>query len=451
MKRIKMAAFLMAIVIFCQIIPLTAVASSSSDDEAFATDFCDTSMTLADEPFETEANGAADISEAELYRAYETFMQFTYDNELPVFFDFVSFKEQYIVLGYDGVEDYLDALYGMFILPPEGNDTVSDNKSPIHEWADTQKPDDYREGLPYGAEILDAYEHFVLYFEEHDRIVELCLEDFASQCENLDVYEIDELCNELKSQYTQAPISPFATEQPVSRSGSSGSSGDSEYYYDIGSSLNVAPNYKKYNILQLAQKGDIVLDKKGSGGVFGHAAIVEGKFYSTQYGYYIRVIESIENGVRRGLWDAVRTDDRDSYLYKVYTATPGQKTAAVEFCITQLGKDWFFNLTHEYGSDTKKWLCSQLIWAAYKNQGLDIEVNGGDGGEPGVTPHDITINSSKVTHVDFRQALDTVPNGTYYLTNYNSGRRLDVRGGQLANSTSIQQYSAGVQRRAYSF
>ena len=71
-------------------------------------------------------------------------------------------------------------------------------------------------------------------------------------------------------------------------------------------------------------------------------------------------------------------------------------------------------------------------------------VNGGDGGEPGVTPHDITINCSKVTHVDFRQALDTVPNGTYYLTNYNSGRRLDVRGGQIANSTSIQQYSAGV-------
>lgn len=37
MKHRKMAAFLMVFVILFQVIPLTAVASSSSDDEAFAT------------------------------------------------------------------------------------------------------------------------------------------------------------------------------------------------------------------------------------------------------------------------------------------------------------------------------------------------------------------------------------------------------------------------------
>ena len=89
-------------------------------------------------------------------------------------------------------------------------------------------------------------------------------------------------------------------------------------------------------------------------------------------------------------------------------------------------------------------MCSQLVWAAYKNQGVDIECNGGPGGEPGVTPHDITENSSMVTHVDFREDLNTVPDGTYYLTNYKSGKRLDIRDGTPGQSVQVQQYASGV-------
>lgn len=186
------------------------------------------------------------------------------------------------------------------------------------------------------------------------------------------------------------------------------------------------------------------MDDNGSSGIFGHAAIVDGKVYDPNYGYYIRVIESGDGGVTYGLWDAKRTDDRDTYLYKVFTATPDEKAKAVEFCRTQLGKPWALNLSHSYSKDTSSWMCSQLVWAGYKNQGVDIELNGGAGGEPGVTPHDITVNSSMVTHVDFRANLHTVEDGTYYLTNLKSGKRLDIRGGTPGQSIQVQQYASGV-------
>lgn len=89
-------------------------------------------------------------------------------------------------------------------------------------------------------------------------------------------------------------------------------------------------------------------------------------------------------------------------------------------------------------------MCSQLVWAAYKNHGVDIELDGGSGGKPGVIPHEITENSSHVTHVDFRANLHTVEDGTYYLTNLKSGKRLDIRGGTPGQSIQVQQYDTGV-------
>ena len=41
----------------------------------------------------------------------------------------------------------------------------------------------------------------------------------------------------------------------------------------------------------------------------------------------------------------------------------------------------------DYDSDEEDWYCSELVWAAYKNQGYNIEKSGLS--EPGVTPRDI--------------------------------------------------------------
>lgn len=47
----------------------------------------------------------------------------------------------------------------------------------------------------------------------------------------------------------------------------------------------------------------------------------------------------------------------------------------------------------------KDWYCSELVWAAYYNQGIDIEKTGIN--EPGVTPRDIR-DSSKTYSISIK-------------------------------------------------
>ena len=93
-----------------------------------------------------------------------------------------------------------------------------------------------------------------------------------------------------------------------------------------------------------------------------------------------------------------------------------KKNAAVEFCRRQLGKGWTFDTSHDYSETKEKWMCSQLVWAGYKNQGIDIE--GGMG--IGVLPHDITIYSPLTTHINFRGVPNPV--GTLDLVTGENGK-----------------------------
>ena len=441
MKRTRITSIASCLIVISQLFSFNF---SANNFENISTDMTAEEPVLTTETAEkitdtTEKKVSAYVTENELWTAYETFNEFTRKNDLKVIFDFESFKEEYYSLGYNGIEEYLNALYNVFDLRQESD---SAQQAETHTADSIDTSDSYRDGLAYSDEILDAYEKMVISLESENIPVELCLEDFEYNYINSEENNISDYCEKV---ILECKSDSAALDTEKIDIYSSSSSGDLEYYYDIGTNPTTRPNYSKYNILQLAQKGDIILDNEGSGGVFGHAGIVEGSFYSSTYScYYVRLIESIEVGVSRGLWDVGRTDDRDTYLYKVYTATPEQKAKAVDFCIGQLGKPWELNLTHNYSESSSKWMCSQLVWTSYKNQGVDIEMDGGPGGEPGVTPHDITENSTQVTHVDFRQALNTVPNGTYYLTNFKSGRRLDIRGGTSAQSAQVQQYDAGV-------
>lgn len=451
MKRVKTIALLITITIFVQLIPIYAVTDTSQTNYINATTDCsasDPDIVIEQNIGNTEITQptVTTVSDEELYQAYETFMLYVDNNDLPVVFDFVSFKDEFITLGYTEIEEYLNALYGLFDPTDKENNTEQQKNDSFDDVSiDRKKPENYRDGLDYSDEILQAYEDISVFLESENITMDLCLEDFAEQCVYLNNNDIVKYCNKLKEELTKTHSLVCSSEQSTSNKTSSDSSNnDDKYYYNIEMPLQHSPDYTRYNILQLAQKGDILLDDNGSFGIFGHAAIVEGRFYDSTYGYYIRVIEAVGAGVCRGIFDARRADDRDTYLYKVFTATPEQKKEAVGFCITQLGKPWFLNLTHDYSEDTSPWMCSQLVWAGYKNQGVDIEIDGGSGGEVGVTPHDITENSSMVTHVDFREDLNTVPNGTYYLTNYKSNLRLDIRGGIPMKSVPIQQYYAGV-------
>jgi hypothetical protein len=179
-------------------------------------------------------------------------------------------------------------------------------------------------------------------------------------------------------------------------SSSSSSSGDQARYYDIGTELPQRADYSCNNLMIVAKKGDILHDAAGFFGLTGHSAIVEGKFYSTtQNQYYIRVIEAVYPGnVSRGVLDCERLNDRDGSLYRVTGATAEDIDNAVAFAISQLGKYYWLDFAKNTSADESNWYCSELVWAAYMNQGIDIEVTGILDKKPGIWPMDI-VNSDE--------------------------------------------------------
>lgn len=174
----------------------------------------------------------------------------------------------------------------------------------------------------------------------------------------------------------------------------------SKWYYNTGNSLPQAANYSKYNLLNTVQKGDIIFEANGGLGITAHVAIVEGIFYSeAQQQYYIRIIESNLTGVVRSVLDDSRVDDSGVTVLRVSSANSTQKNNAVNFCIRQLGKNYSLDFAKDSSENEKDWYCSELVWAGYYNQGINIETTGFYN-EPGITPRDI-YNSSAVTKVTF--------------------------------------------------
>lgn len=159
---------------------------------------------------------------------------------------------------------------------------------------------------------------------------------------------------------------------------------------NIGTSspaLSQQASYSKYNILSTVQKGDIVQETAGGiATITGHIAIVEGQFWDSSFRQsYIRLIESGTSGVVYGVLDDERYEVRGINVYNVTNATSTQKTQAISFCISQLGKPYNWtalsaavvapgvrvHLSSD-GNRADSWYCSELVWAAYYNQGINF-------------------------------------------------------------------------------
>ena len=185
---------------------------------------------------------------------------------------------------------------------------------------------------------------------------------------------------------------------------SSSSSGNQKWYYNIDDrGILKKPTYNNsvYNLLgSYIYNGDLLYEAAGFFGLTGHMAMVQGVFYSTEHGsYYRRVIESVHpGGVCHGVLDDVRFVERKGYLLWVPSATQTQRNDAVNFCESQFRKPYVLDLAKNTSPSEKDWYCSELVWAAYYNQGIDIEVRGflGTRGDRGVTPHDI-VNCALVS------------------------------------------------------
>ena len=168
-------------------------------------------------------------------------------------------------------------------------------------------------------------------------------------------------------------------------------SGSDKYYYNTGTSCPTEANYDQKNLLDVVKKGDIIYEANGGFGITGHIAIVEGIFSDSDGTSYIRIIEAISDGVVRSIIDDTRYNEKDAFILRVHGATDQQIDNAVEFCLSQLGKKYAIDFRKDTDPFQTDWYCSELVWAGYKNQGIDIETTALFN-EPGVTPRDI-LNS----------------------------------------------------------
>ena len=103
--------------------------------------------------------------------------------------------------------------------------------------------------------------------------------------------------------------------------------------------------------------------------------------------------------MRRGILDDTRADEKGVNILRVWKATTTQKNKAVSFCVGELGANYKLDFQKDTSASEIDWYCSELVWAAYYNQGIDLEspyVN-----EPGVTPHDI-LASSYVKNISYK-------------------------------------------------
>lgn len=234
-------------------------------------------------------------------------------------------------------------------------------------------------------ELLAAYERIIEYSERLNIPVDLSFDTFVEE-----FIECGCTISEYENLYYDTLKINRTTRSSIG----------SKWYYDTGEALPQKANYSKYNLISNVKKGDILYESKGGFGITGHIAIVEGIYYSSIYKqYYIRVVEAISSGVKRGVLDDDRIDDKDGSILRVSSATSSKMSLAVSFCVGQLNKNYMIDFKKDTSATEKDWYCSELVWAGYYIQGIDIETTGLYN-EPGITPRDIN-NSTRLAEISF--------------------------------------------------
>jgi uncharacterized protein YycO len=86
----------------------------------------------------------------------------------------------------------------------------------------------------------------------------------------------------------------------------------------------------------------------------------------------------VVSGVKRGILDDTRINDKSSVVKKLninsgisdYNEIKG--TAAANWALGQRDKPYNLHTPAGYSSSQSNWYCSELVWAAYRNQGINL-------------------------------------------------------------------------------
>lgn len=250
-------------------------------------------------------------------------------------------------------------------------------------------------GLPFELAVYsDAYIDFTLRLDSLGIIPLTSIESFVSNYRNGDYDSIGSYVERMVSteQLWATQTAPIVTMSRTQNEANSARSTGGMWYDNIINAsgdieLNHAPYYGYYNLMTKVKAGDIIQETKGSlvTEITGHIAIVQGKYYDQDYlQYYIRTIEANPDGVVYGVLDDNRINNRGINIYYVSSANNSAITGAIEFCFNQIGKPYNYDglfgaISHcqVNGQSTSKWYCTELVWAAYYNQGINLYDVGG--------------------------------------------------------------------------
>ncbi len=129
---------------------------------------------------------------------------------------------------------------------------------------------------------------------------------------------------------------------------------------------------RSLNMNRLGSQGDIiieVLSDLGSAGVAGHAAIVSSNAWQTIESYPKAFSPIRRDGVQRyrNNWQNIS----GALLYRPRQASPAQFARAARYAEAQVGKPYNWHFWDKMNSDS--FYCSQLVWRAWLEAGIDIE------------------------------------------------------------------------------
>ncbi|WDV44171.1 YiiX/YebB-like N1pC/P60 family cysteine hydrolase [Clostridiaceae bacterium M8S5] len=240
-------------------------------------------------------------------------------------------------------------------------------------------------------DLRSSYNELTNYALENNIPLNMSYDQFAKEYNSGSYSSVkkytDVYYNLLKPSLNNRFVPSLTSDERISIRSSLGS--PFSWQYNTGTSLPRKANYSKYNLLSVCQPGDLIYEAKGGFGITGHIAIVEGKFYDPILRqYYIRVIEANQYGVCRGVLDDDRIDRQNGHLYRLPGIDNTMQNNIIYFCKGQLGKPYWLDLAKDTGFYESNWYCSELAYAAYMNQGVNIETKSFFN-EPGVSPRDI--------------------------------------------------------------
>jgi uncharacterized protein YycO len=169
------------------------------------------------------------------------------------------------------------------------------------------------------------------------------------------------------------------------------------------------------------QPGDIVFME--SGGFYSGSHTMSDPSWdhvAIYYGNNTWIEAMPTKGVRYGNFSNNNWAKIFAYGY-VKTASESQRLGAVSFAVSQLGKsyqdlDWhkpWTNRTKDSDINSSAWYCSELVWAAYYNVGIDIDRNGWR-----LPPRVMPIEISSDKDVEMYPAYKDIPWNEWHLGMY---------------------------------